>query len=98
MTIFAMVVYHNILYIRENSNSFQSASEQHDYETRGKHKFIPPRNRINKSKLNGIDSYNFLLSTITNLVVSAFKRKIKILLTDNVPYSLEDVRFCLKKL
>nr|CAH7757742.1 unnamed protein product [Callosobruchus chinensis] len=57
---------------------------------------MQPRGRIEKTKLIGIDLYNVLPLSITNLRINLFGRKIKTVLKQLAPYSINDFKIYLK--
>nr|CAH7715848.1 unnamed protein product [Callosobruchus chinensis] len=89
-TLFGLIVFQNLIYIKNNIDKHVQLSSVHGYETRGKNKLIRPRTRVNKSKVLGIELYNALPDEISNLPMNAFKRKIKHVLKDIAPYKIED--------
>nr|CAH7749411.1 unnamed protein product [Callosobruchus chinensis] len=89
-TLFGLIVFQNLIYIKNNIDKHVQLSSVHGYETRGKNKLIQPRTRVNKSKVLGIELYNALPDEISNLPMSAFKRKIKHVLKDIAPYRIEE--------
>nr|CAH7714368.1 unnamed protein product [Callosobruchus chinensis] len=89
-TLFGLIVFQNLIYIKNNIDKHVQLSSVHGYETRGKNKLIQPRTRVNKSKVLGIELYNALPDEISNLSMNAFKRKIKHVLKDIAPYRIEE--------
>nr|CAH7738806.1 unnamed protein product [Callosobruchus chinensis] len=68
----------------------------HSHNTRNKNNLMQPRGRIEKTKLIGIDLYNLLPLSITNLPINLFERKIKTVLKQLAPYSINDFKIHLK--
>nr|CAH7724330.1 unnamed protein product [Callosobruchus chinensis] len=66
------------------------------HNTRNKNNLMQPRGRIEKTKLIGIDLYNLLPLSITNLPINLFERKIKTVLKQLAPYSINDFKIHLK--
>nr|CAH7748573.1 unnamed protein product [Callosobruchus chinensis] len=75
---------------------FKSFFEVHSHNTRNKNNLMQPRGRIEKTKLIGIDLYNLLPLSITNLPINLFERKIKTVLKQLAPYSINDFKIHLK--
>nr|CAI5850099.1 unnamed protein product [Callosobruchus analis] len=90
ITLFGLIIFENLMYIKNNTDKHVQLSSVHNYETRGKNRLIQPRRRVNKSKILGIQLYNALPHEISNLPTSAFKRKVKHLLKDIAPYKIDD--------
>lgn len=90
MTVFSLIVFENLMYIKSNLSRFQNHSNQHSYDTRGKHYIIQPCQRINKTKTFGITLYNKLPSVLQNLPMALFKKKARMIMQDMCLYSIEE--------
>ena len=101
-TIYAQYVYQLLLKIKKNECIFSSVGESHHYNTRNGHLLRLQQNKLKiKSNLPsqaGITYFNLLSKPISNLNMSAFKRKIKTELLALAPYSFEEVKKCLPTL
>nr|CAH7721632.1 unnamed protein product [Callosobruchus chinensis] len=96
MTVYAVIIYENLRYIKRHKHMFKSFFEVHSHNTRNKNNLMQPRGRIEKTKLIGIDLYNLLPLSITNLPINLFERKIKTVLKQLAPYSINDFKIHLK--
>nr|CAH7754172.1 unnamed protein product [Callosobruchus chinensis] len=75
---------------------FKSFFEVHSHNTRNKNNLMQPRGRIEKTKLIGIDLYNLLPLSITNLPINLFGRKIKTVLKQLARYSINEFKIRLE--
>ncbi|VEN50802.1 unnamed protein product [Callosobruchus maculatus] len=92
MTVYAVIIYENLRYIKRHKNLFRSSSEIHSHNTRHKSNLNQPRGRIDKTKIIGIDLYNLPPLSITNLPIDLFERKIKTFLKQLAPYSINEFK------
>nr|CAH7759697.1 unnamed protein product [Callosobruchus chinensis] len=82
--------------IMNSDNKAKAVWNVHSHNTRNKNNLMQPRGRIEKTKLIGIDLYNLLPLSITNLPINLFERKIKTVLKQLAPYSINDFKIHLK--
>lgn len=90
MTLYSMIVYHNLWFIKANIDSFTRHSDIHDYDTRGREDLLPPHRRLHKTTLQGIKFFNKLPLDIRSLNLRAFKSRMRGILTDCTLYSFRE--------
>lgn len=90
MSLFSIIVYQNILYIKQNINKYTTHEEIHQHDTRNKYNLITPQHRLQKNNSMGISLFNTLPAHFRNLPISQFKSKLKGILTGNCLYNIQE--------
>ncbi|CAH1104220.1 unnamed protein product [Psylliodes chrysocephalus] len=92
MTLYAVIIYQNLLFVRNNINTFFSHSDIHNYNTRHKDNLVPIQYRLERTKKYYIELYNILPLNFTNQPIDKFKHALKQMLSNNCLYSLEEFK------
>lgn len=90
MSLYALIIYHELCHVKENEHLYIKHHQVHDYETRGRDNLIKPQRRIQKTDVKGIDYYNKIPQEIRDLDLKTFKRRIKNSLQINCLYSFSE--------
>lgn len=90
MSVYSLIVFRNLVYIKNNIGNLTSHSDVHTYYTRNQSNIIQPQTRLQKSTVLGISLYNALPADIREMNVKSFKKTIKEILTKNCLYSLHE--------
>ena len=97
MTIYGLYIYECLIFIFKNKDTFLVNNIQHEYNTRTQDITYPQHNLTKTEKspfYMCIKLYNKLPLTFKNIVsISLFKKKVKKMMVNLEPYSLEDY-FC----
>lgn len=90
MSLYALIIYHELCHVKENEHLYMKHHQVHDYETRGRDNLIKPPRRIKKTDVMGIDLYNMIPQEVRNLDAKSFKKRIKNLLKVHCLYSFRE--------
>lgn len=95
LTVSALYILETIVYVKKNINNFVSFQDVHNYETRMNKNLVIPRHCLSTYERSpyymGIKLFNKLPLQIRNLDnLNIFKRKLRSLLVELVPYSINE--------
>ena len=98
LTLHSLYVYENLMYVKQNLESFETANQVHSHSTRSCTDIRVPFYKNNKL-INGPNFwapkfYNHLPDSIKALPLNTFKNKIKIVLQNMCLYNFEDFFSC----
>ena len=94
LTVASQYIYSNIMFVRQNINTFHKNSEIHNVNTRNKHKLTMPHYRL--EKVHGsflglsIRFYNKIPQIILDMPYSKFKEHVKTVLMKKGYYTIDD--------
>ncbi|PZC81866.1 hypothetical protein B5X24_HaOG211879 [Helicoverpa armigera] len=94
LTVASQYIYANIIYVRQNLDSYNKNSDVHHFNTRNKHKLTAPNYRLHK--VHGsfvglcVRIYNRIPVHLLELTDSSFKNKIKEILVKKAYYNVND--------
>ena len=94
LTVASQYIYANIIYVRQNLDSYSKNSDVHHFNTRNKHKLTAPNYRLHK--VHGsfvglcVRIYNRIPVHLLELTDSSFKNKIKEILVKKAYYNVND--------
>lgn len=95
MTIFSLIIYENIRYVKEHINDFKTFSDVHAHDTRHKENLICPFTRLKKTEHIGLKLFNSLPANLKVLSANKFTQKLKEFLTSACLYNIQDFySFC----
>ena len=90
MSLYSLIIYHNLIYTKNNIGNFPVHSNVHTYDTRNQNKIIQPHTRLHKSTVLGIRLYNSLPVDIRQMNKHLFKKTLKKMITENCLYSTQE--------
>lgn len=92
MSLYSLIVYYNLCYVRKRQAIYKCYSEQHSYQTRHRERFIIPFARLNKTKSRylGLELYNSLPENIRMLPINKFVNILKATLVVNCLYNVQE--------
>lgn len=88
MSLFSIIVYQNLLYVKQNLQRYVTHNEIHEHDARNKLNLLTPQNRLHRTNNIGISLYNSLPLHFRNLSMMKFKNKLKNILTQNCLYNI----------